>query len=377
MIDNFKTAEGDVARLEFEPQVFSNQSHQLWTVQIGGWFGYAVFVFLAIIHPRIDVPGFNINGQLINLAIETFAGFLLSFFQWQLIQSIVHLPIKLTLFWSFFSASVLGLIYNIIKLSSYKVIVYDQRWNEAWDMLEFGGWLLFSLATMFVWTGIFFIMLYNTKLQKEHEMLLRAETKAKDAQLKMLRYQINPHFMFNTMNAISTLIYKSENDKANEMLDQLCEFFRHSLDQDIKSQTSLSKELELLDLYVGIEKVRFGDRLKFQRNIDPLAYSGMVPTMLLQPLVENSIKYAVEPNKGETRVSLIVRLKSGRVNISLVDEGNLLQTNEKQGMGIGLKNTNERLNTMFSGDYSIDFKVTQNVGSKLAISFPFVVSERK
>ncbi len=133
------------------------------------------------------------------------------------------------LFFSFTFAAFLGLIYNIIKLSSFKVIVYNQQWNEAWDMLEFGGWLMFSLTTMFAWTSVFFIMIYNTKLQKEHERLLKAQTLAKDAQLQMLRYQLNPHFMFNSMNAISTLILKNENDKANEMLDKLWAMFHNTV----------------------------------------------------------------------------------------------------------------------------------------------------
>lgn len=175
--------------LELESQAFSKQSHQFWTLQILGWLGYAFVVFVAIIRPQFDDPQFNFSGQMLNLFAETFSGFALSYLQWQLIRKVVHLPLNKLLYLSFFSAAVLGLIYNIIKLSLYKVIVYHQQWNEAWNMLEFGGWLLFSLTTMVVWTSIFFIMLYNTKLQKEHEMLLRAQTAAKDAQLQMLRYQ--------------------------------------------------------------------------------------------------------------------------------------------------------------------------------------------
>lgn len=230
--------------LELESQTFSKQSHQFWTLQIAGWLGYALVVFLAIIRPQLDAPNFSLAGQIVNLMVETMSGFLLSYLQWRLIRRIVHLPLKKTLFFSFCSAAVLGLIYNVIKMSSFKVIVHHQHWNEGWNMLEFGGWLMFSLTTMFVWTSIFFIMLYNTKLQKEHERLLRAQTAAKDAQLQMLRYQLNPHFMFNTMNAISTLIYKHENDKANEMLDKLCEFFRYTLEQHAKIVRITMKKLE-------------------------------------------------------------------------------------------------------------------------------------
>ncbi|MCJ8319565.1 MAG: histidine kinase [Colwellia sp.] len=362
------------SNLEMGAQAFSKQSHQFWTLQVAGWLGYAVFVFAAIIRPQFDDVNFNFSGQLINLIIETMCGFFLSYLQWLFIQKVVHLPLKITLLLSFISAAFLGLLYNIIKLSVYKVIVYQQQWNEAWNMLEFGGWLLFSLTTMFAWTSIFFIMLYNTKLQKEHEMLLRAQTSAKDAQLQMLRYQLNPHFMFNTMNAISTLIYKYENDKANEMLDKLCEFFRYTLDQNEKSQTTLQKELELLDLYVSIEKVRFVERLTINMDISENVLDCQVPSMLLQPLVENSIKYAIEPRKKAGFITISAKKVNERVLIDVIDNGN--GNNEKvthglgNGLGIGMSNTKARLDAMFNGDYEFNIANNNDNGTTVTISIP-------
>jgi len=365
--------------LELEPQTFSKQSYQFWTLQIAGWLGYAVVVFLAIIQPQISEPDFNSEGQFINLVVETLSGFTLSYFQWLFIQKIVHLPLKKTLLFSFISAATLGVVFNIIKLSVFKVVVYQQHWNEAWNMLEFGGWLLFSLTTMLVWTSIFFIMLYNTKLQKEHEMLLRAQTAAKDAQLQMLRYQLNPHFMFNTMNAISTLIYKNENDKANEMLDKLCEFFRYSLDKHDKSKTSLRKELELLDLYLSIEKVRFAQRLQIDFDIEAQTKNCQVPNMLLQPLVENAIKYAIEPSKEGGTIRISTQKVGHKLVLLVIDSGKEIKGKSNDGFGIGISNTKARLDAMFNGDYQVN--ITQygdegsgaknQVGTKVFISIPF------
>ncbi|WP_241651934.1 hypothetical protein [Pseudoalteromonas phenolica] len=142
--------------LELESSAFKRLSKQFWSLQIGGWLGYMLVVFIAIIRPQFDSPDFNLIGQIINLVVETLSGFCLSLLQWLFIQRVIHNTLKQTLILSFTSAAVLGLVYNIIKLGSYKVIVHSQQWNEAWNMLEFGGWLLFSLATMFVWTSIFF-----------------------------------------------------------------------------------------------------------------------------------------------------------------------------------------------------------------------------
>jgi len=298
------------------------------------------------------------------------SGFFLSYLQWLFIGKIVHLPLKNTLFFSFTFAAFLGLIYNIIKLSSFKVIVYNQQWNEGWDMLEFGGWLMFSLTTMFAWTSIFFIMLYNTKLQKEHERLLKAQTLAKDAQLQMLRYQLNPHFMFNTMNAISTLILKNENDKANEMLDKLCEFFRYTLDFKAKSKTTLKKELELLELYLSIEKVRFGDRLMVQLEISESAKSCQVPNMLLQPLVENAIKYAIEPRKKGGKITITALCTHNRLLLKVVDDGYGENEKAEKGFGIGISNTKARLAAMFNGDYEINLIAKPEEGVTVEIAMP-------
>ena len=357
--------------LELEPQAFSKQSHQFWTLQITGWLGYAVVVFIAIIRPQIGQEGFNLSGQLINLVFETLSGFILSYLQWQMIRKIVHLPLKKTLVLSFVSAASLGFVFNVIKLSSYKVLVYQQQWNEAWDMLEFGGWLLFSLTTMFVWTSIYFIMLYNTKLQREHEMLLRAQTAAKDAQLQMLRYQLNPHFMFNTMNAISTLIYKNENDTANEMIDKLCEFFRYSLDKNDKSKTSLKRELELIDLYLSIEKVRFANRLSVEIDVCKTVLDCQVPSMLLQPLVENAIKYAIELRKSGGKIRIIAKKVAQRLVIQVADNGQDIHAQVSDGFGIGMSNTKARLNAMFSGDYHVDITDSNDGGTMVSISIPY------
>ncbi len=350
---------------------FSQQDHQFWVLQYAGWLGYAFFVFLAIVRPQFDDVNFDLSRQLINLFGETFIGFILSYFQWQLIKKIVHLPLKTTLFFSFISAALLGVFLNVIKLSLFKIIIYQQNWNSSWNMLEFGGWLLFSLTTMFVWTAIFFIMLYNIKLQKEHEMLLRAQTAAKDAQLQMLRYQLNPHFMFNTMNAISTLIFKNENDKANEMLDKLCEFFRYSLDEKNKGNTTLQKELELLELYLSIEKVRFGDRLEIDLAISTEVLKCKVPSMLLQPLVENAIKYAIELRKEGGVIRIKAKKDKDRLVIKVIDDGQENIEHTKEGFGIGISNTNARLNAMFNGDFEVMLSTNLNGGTTMCISIPF------
>lgn len=369
----FKSHQSDQAPLEPESSALPHLSKQFWSLQIAGWLGYAAVVFLAIIQPQFDSPGFNLPGQVLNLGVESLSGFLLSYLQWLFIRKIIHQPLQRTLVISFLSAALLGLIYNIIKLASYKVIVHDQHWNQAWNMLEFGGWLLFSLTTMFVWTSIFFIMLYNSRLQKEHERLLRAQTQAKDAQLQMLRYQLNPHFMFNTMNAISTLILKEDNDTASEMLDKLCDFFRHSLEATQRSRISLQEEVQLIELYLAIEKVRFGQRLSVRYAIEPEVLKALVPNMLCQPVVENAIKYAIEPSKQGGEVSISAKQRAEQLVIEISDSGTGGNTMTEKGFGIGLNNAKSRLDMMYSGNFTVSLNKNAAGGNTVTLVLPYEV----
>ena len=351
---------------------FSRPNNQFWTLQIFAWVGYCAVVFLAIIRPQFEQIGFDFSGQMLNLAIETISGFVLSSMLWFMIRRIVHLSLRLALTISFVSAALLGCIFNVIKLASYKAIIHHQVWYEQFNMLEFGGWLLFSVATMYVFTAIFFVMLYNSRLQKEHEMLLRAQNSAKEAQLEMLRYQLNPHFMFNTLNAISTLIYKNENDKANEMLDKLCLFFRHSLEQKKDQQSTLKEELAVMDLYLSIEKVRFAERLNVTLDIEPSTYMAKVPSLLLQPIVENAVKFGIEANKNQGNIIVSAKRVKDKLVVNVFNDGPSPGANTRKGFGIGLNNTKERLNTMFNDVTQVDLRECESGGTLVSLEMPFM-----
>ncbi|MFC4699999.1 sensor histidine kinase [Glaciecola siphonariae] len=350
----------------------NNIDNQFWVLQAGGWIGYTGLVFLAIIHPQLAQADFSLSKQLSNLLIEVLSGFTLTTIQWVMIKRIVHLPLRLTLFVSFFTAAILGIMLNVIKLASYKHIVFGQVWYQEFNLLEFGGWLLFSVATMYVFTAIFFIMLYNGRLRAEHEMLLRAQTSAKEAQLQMLRYQLNPHFMFNTLNAISTLIYKNENDKANEMLDRLCSFFRFSLSQKNEKENVLSDELDICSLYLSIEKVRFGERLIVEYDVDAVAANSLVPSFLLQPLIENAIKYGIESRKEAGSIIIKARKVKEQLHLSVYNQGGEKQTKNTEGLGIGLSNTRARLKNLYNKQCDLLISTLEDNATRVDIHMPYM-----
>lgn len=183
--------------------------------------------------------------------------------------------------------------------------------------------------------------------------MLKAVALAQEAQLKMLRYQLNPHFLFNTLNAISTLVLDNQNRKANHAVTRLSEFLRYTLDQDPMKKVTLRQEIEALDLYLGTERLRFGERLRLEYAIEERALQALVPSLLLQPLLENSLKYAVSAREQGGLVRIEGRTREGLLELSVIDDGPGLREGAPPAErgGVGLRNTRERLAVLYGENY--------------------------
>ena len=198
---------------------------------------------------------------------------------------------------------------------------------------------------MLCWSGLYFGIKYYQQFQQQTEQTLKATALAHEAQLKMLRYQLNPHFLFNTLNAISTLILDGANTTANQAVSRLSDFLRYTLDNDPMKRVTLGSELGATDLYLEIEKVRFGDRLIIEKEIQPEAMDALVPSLILQPMIENSIKYAITPSEEGGTIRISARLQSEMLVLQIADTGPGLGNGKTtvKSSGVGLKNTKERL----------------------------------
>ncbi len=268
-----------------------------------------------------------------------------------------------------------------------RVAVFMWMTNETglWD--DFGGWLFASIMIFLCWAAFYHGIKYYQLLQTEHATLLtieaenreeqlkrsRAETIAQEAQLKMLRYQLNPHFLFNTLNAIASLVEGKRSANANTMIVQLSNFLRYSLENDPIQRVSLAQELDALRLYLNIEKTRFGERLKLNFQVQPEANEVMVPSLLLQPLVENSIKYAIAPMENGGEISILAKLDGDYLIVEVSDTGPgvLLSKNDKSaGVGIGLKNTIDRLDTFYGDKYVFQLGASELGGLRIFIRMP-------
>lgn len=271
---------------------------------------------------------------------------------------------------AYIAALIMRLVINTadMRLSPEGFMV--EHWYEI-----FAG-VVWSSYLMVCWMGLYFGFHFYEANQLERERSLRADALAQAAQLKMLRYQLNPHFLFNTLNAVSTLVLDNRNAVANTVVTRLAEFLRYTLDQDPMKTVSLTQEAAALNLYLEIEKMRFGPRLEVVVDIEPNAGAAAVPSLLLQPLIENAIKYAISPSEQGGRIAIRGRLDGGDVVLTVEDNGpGLIDTSRvDNGRGVGLRNTRERLAAMYGERGKLEFR-NANPGLSIVLRFPARIGE--
>ncbi len=203
------------------------------------------------------------------------------------------------------------------------------------------------------WCAFFIAMTQQQRTRVTELRLAEAETAAHAAQVRALRYQVNPHFLFNTLNSLSSLVMSGRGDKAEAMLMALSTFFRTSLSIDPSADVSLAEEIALQRMYLDIEKVRFPDRLEVEIDIPESLEQARVPALILQPLIENAIKYGVSQTTAQVKLSIRARhLDGGRMQLDVVNRAlgptrKVQPTPAHTGTGLGLTNVCQRLQAHF------------------------------
>jgi len=209
--------------------------------------------------------------------------------------------------------------------------------------------------------------------QERERRAIELEARLTQAKLQALRMQINPHFLFNTLNAISTLVHTNPH-MADEMIVDLGELFRFSLESSSEQEISLSRELELLQRYLAIEQRRFGPRLQVEQNLDPEIFEALVPTLILQPLVENAIRHGIEPQNSAGIIVIDGGRDGNHLKLRVSDNGKKpLPTpgTASHGNGIGLANTRARLQQLYGDEQSFSAGEGELGGWIVEIKIPF------
>ena len=327
--------------------LLKNRVALFWTLHIGGWLAYALSQFLGTL--LYDTKYDQMTGYMTVIAIATVSGFLLSLELRYIYRRIWARSPYLIITVALLSCYVFALIWRVIINSAYLQYTNDSMEWEMHSVLEFFSNAMHSSYLLLCYTGIYFGIKYYESAQQQREATLRAATLAQEAQLKMLRYQLNPHYLFNTLNAISTLILDNENRTANQTVMRLSEFLRYTLDQDPMKKVTLRQEIEAMNLYLTTERLRFGERLRLEFAIEERALEALVPSLLLQPLIENAVKYAVSPSEQGGTIRVEGRARGIMLELAVADDGPGLNTGAAPGAGrgVGLRNTRERLAVLY------------------------------
>ena len=198
------------------------------------------------------------------------------------------------------------------------------------------------------------------------------ESQLAQAQLQALKMQIHPHFLFNTLNAISSLMH-TDVEAADRMMTRLSDLLRLTLDGAAKQMVTLKEEMDYLDHYLEIEKIRFGDRLTVRLNIAPETLDARVPTLILQPLVENAIKHGIAPHAAAGRVEVTAQKKNGNLHLQVKDNGSGFDKSGERSFqeGLGISNTRLRLQKLYGTSFQFDISNGATEGAVVAVSFPF------
>ncbi|GGD62370.1 sensor histidine kinase [Erythrobacter arachoides] len=361
-----------MAMLPFKPTpFFADKNRAFWRLQLIGWGGAFVL--------RAATSFANERG--------------LDFFAVVLISAITGFSIS----------TVLSVIYNrlitrsplvtwgataVVLLIAVLVSAFINAWTIAVYQGGGTGFAQLMLGVSYMdttllgaWSALYYAINFFLQVEEQTDRLERLEAQATSAQLAMLRYQLNPHFLFNTLNSISTLVLLKQTAPANAMLTRLSGFLRHTLVTKPGAKVTVAQEVETLQLYLDIERMRFEERLRTEFRIEPDAADACIPSFLLQPLIENSIKYGVSAQEEGARISLAAKVIGQRLRLTVSDTGPGLQGNQnaaeavarstQSSTGVGLANIMERLSQAYGEDHRFDIETPPDGGFTVIIEVPY------
>jgi two-component system, LytTR family, sensor kinase len=244
----------------------------------------------------------------------------------------LHAAINLTVF-IFYLPPMPESDYSLPSIAtSYALGIYDFFWFHA------------SITVMLL------ALTYGEDLVESEQRIAALQAQANSAQLKALRYQLNPHFLFNTLNSVASLISRRQGREAEAMVISLADFLRSTLRMDAGREIALSDEIQLQSLYLDIEQIRFPQRLHVTIDVPDAVRDALVPNLITQPLIENAIKYGVARSSEPVHLEIIARENDGKLSLEIRDDGGNAADGDPKGTQVGLRNVSKRLKLHFGDD---------------------------
>ena len=367
---------GSVAALPFQPTpFFADKNSAFWRLQLIGWGGAMV------LRTATAIANGRPPEELISVLIATIAGFSIS-----MVLSVIYAQLinrRPLVTWGA-TAIVLAIAVSVAAIiNAWTISLRPNAAEAGFTNLVLGVFYL-DLTLLGAWSALYYAINFFLQVEEQNDRLQRLQLQATSAQLAMLRYQLNPHFLFNTLNSISTLVLLKQTEPANAMLTRLSSFLRHTLVNEPGGKVTVAQEVETLKLYLDIERMRFEERLRTEFHIDPAAARATIPSMLLQPLMENAIKYGVSAQEEGARISLSAQLAGDRLRLTVSETGPGLQGSRRNDIidasptsentastGVGLANIRNRLEQAYGDDHLFGIETPQDGGFTVIIEIPF------
>lgn len=338
-------------------------------------FALSVIIYLQILLPYIIWDRMDESKWYTTLT-PTFVNFLiwaiLSPFIYILLRHCAKFGLGVVLFLSLMTAFIHESLttvgtFGLLALLGQSELIYG-FWRNIYSSLSLGT--LSSFLQLWVTIAIFYAAETQKKYQQKQQEIIQLEQDLTQAQLTTLKMQLQPHFLFNTLNTVSSLMIQNVTDAQN-VIAKLADLLRTVLNDAPAQTIPLSKELAFIKNYLSIEQIRFSDRLTIQYDIAQNTESALVPSLILQPVVENAIKHGTSKNIGHGIISITSIIHEQTLQITISDNGAGLKSNTEQSFGIGLQNVQERLNNLYPNQYTFTLNANPPQGAIATLTLPF------
>ena len=273
------------------------------------------------------------------------------------------------------AAVILSFVQNVIVQVDYWVYYMNGPFSFERLIYGFAKYIHLNILTYGIIVGASYLIAFYRQHREGQLRASKLESQLTQAQLEVLKMQLHPHFLFNTLHAISALVYKNPK-AADKMISRLSDLLRLSLESSGRQEVPLKEEMEALKIYLDIEKTRFQDRLTVDMEIETETLDAMVPNLILQPLVENAVRHGVCPKKSNGKITISALHHHDRLIVQVADDGKGFQEGNGNGAkGIGLRNTRERLEQMYGEDHRLVLRNGEECGAYVTMEIPFRLSE--
>jgi sensor histidine kinase YesM len=347
---------------------FDDKNRAFWVLQSIGWTG---FFFLRTVSGLANSLGAMF---VVHTLLLTATGYSLTLLMASLYRRLIVMRALWTVAISLTTVVIAAAAFSFIETWSLATFI-NPEFKPAG--MQFFGAIILDFSILAAWSALYYGINYYLLLEEEIDQRVHLESQASSAQLAMLRYQLNPHFLFNTLNSISTLVLLKQTERANAMLSRLSSFLRYTLVNEPTAKVTLVQEVETLKLYLEIEKMRFEDRLRPHFKIDGDTIGARLPSLLLQPLIENAIKYAVTPAENGADIWITACREGQAVRLEVADNG----TGEggdiaaSPSTGVGLANIRDRLSQAYGGAHRFQTRQNERGGFSVILEIPFETGE--